>query len=222
MTVAPGNTPSQTAKIRIRKIPVANSGITENIIPPTDSTLSRRLPSLSPAIMPSSRARGITSTKAIPASTSELRRRRKRLLATGRPVLSDIPGSPRTNPFLSGMYSIGPPELSFQPEPMINVQTFLPAPFSHRTAWLSLSTPQKDPTPSALVFQRSLSILVVVLPSGWRTVAIRSSPDRDQRTSLPSLRTAHHSTNPLGVTILFKGSPILWDACQSEPASQYR
>ena len=182
-TVAPGTTPNQTARIRIKKIPVANSGITENVMPPMESTRSRRLPSLSPASRPRNSASGITITKAIPARTNEFLRRTKMLLETGRPVRNDTPGSPRINPFFNGIYFTGPPELSFQPDPIMKVQTLRPAPFSHMTAWFSLSSPQKVDTPFSSVTQRSLFFSRVTLPSGCLTMAIRLSPASFQRIS---------------------------------------
>jgi hypothetical protein len=83
--------------------------------------------------MPSIRAVGITSTKAMPARTTELRKRVKIVSDTGRPVRSETPGSPRTNPFFRGIYSTGPPVVFIQPVPNTKVQTSMSAPFSQRT-----------------------------------------------------------------------------------------
>ena len=126
-TVAPGTSFSQKAKIKIKKIPVANSGVTENIIPPIERIRSSGLPSFSPAIIPRISASGITITKAVPAKTSELRRRINSRSATGRPVRNETPGSPRNKPLCNGMYSTGPPVKAFQPVSLDKYPDFLTA-----------------------------------------------------------------------------------------------
>ena len=221
-TVAPGTICSHTAMIRIRKIPVANSGITENIIPPIDRMRSLSEPSLRPAIMPRSRAVGITMTKAMPASTTELRSRVKMVSATGRPVRRLTPGSPRIKPFFSGMYSTGPPVVFIQPVPTTKDHTSMSVPFSQRTTWLAVSTPQANWAPSVPACQRSLSTDSTASPpaAGWVT-AIRSSPTSFQRTRSPLGRTAHQSTNPSALVTRFKARPTLPSASQSLPKSQW-
>ncbi len=208
--------------IRMRKIPVANSGVTENTIPPIERIRSLRLPSFSPAIIPSIRARGITMTKAVTVRTREFRKRTKILLETGRPVLREMPGSPRISPFFRGIYSTGAPVVSIQPVPTMNVQLFRADPLSHRTAWFCVSTPQK-PTPSFVcVFHLLLSRYFVMVPSGLRLRATRLSPSNFHRKGSPSSPTAHHSSKPSLEVIRLRGIPTSRFAHQSLPTSQYR
>ena len=60
-TTAPGSQSSQVEKIRIRKMPLANSGVAVATRLPIDSSRSINLPSFSPAIMPSTSASGMTN-----------------------------------------------------------------------------------------------------------------------------------------------------------------
>ncbi|MEZ4715962.1 MAG: hypothetical protein R2851_07720 [Caldilineaceae bacterium] len=99
-----GKACSQTPKMRMRKMPVTNSGVAVSARPATEIVRSTNFPSLIPAIMPKMSARGMTMRNASPASTSVLRTRGHNVTETGRPVCNDFPASKRTRPLRNGMY----------------------------------------------------------------------------------------------------------------------
>ncbi len=154
-------------KIRMRKMPVTNSGVAVNVRPTTEMARSMALPSFTPATMPNSRASGMTTAKATPANTNELRNRVKSVTDTGRPVCSDMPASPRNSPLRSGMYCCGPSPSRRRPE-SVRTHTSAPCPRTHLTALLFWSTPQKYSLPSSAISHATPVGATTIPPSGWR------------------------------------------------------
>ena len=80
-----GTNSSQMPKMRIKKIPVTNSGVAVAPRLVIEMILSKGLPSLMPAKTPNTSASGMTMAKAAPAKTNVLRNLGPSVTATGRP-----------------------------------------------------------------------------------------------------------------------------------------
>ncbi len=174
---------------------MTNSGVAVNPNPTMEMMRSVTLPSLMPAMIPSNKAKGITTRKAVPAKTSVLRIRGSSVTATGRPNSSDLPGSKRSIPLSRGIYSWGPSP-SLRKPALVRTQTSAPSPRTHLTARFWLSTPQKYSWPFSSASQAPLTRCDVEDPSSWRFRANSLPSSSFQRVNWPST-SAHHSFSPV-------------------------
>ena len=141
MTTAPGNQSSHNAKIKINIIPLTNSGVPVANKLVVDRNRSIHVPSFNPANIPNAKAKGITTANAIPPKSKVFLIRVSNVSITGRPVKNDTPGSPRNNPFCSGIYLRGAPAVFFHAA-LVNTQLSNFSPFTHIAACPSRVTPQ--------------------------------------------------------------------------------
>ena len=166
---------------------MANSGVAVVTSPSSDRNRSKKRPSYSPAIKPNTSASGMTTAKAMAASSKELRRREKRVIITGRPVLIDSPGvTPEKalgqRDVFDGSALAGEPARAGElPDLEPAAQHPLDRPI------LVVHTPEVGLVRLASVRQRPLSTCCVTVPSGPRRNAIKSLPSIFHSTRVPSL-----------------------------------